>query len=149
MQRRRLTATAAISRPETGVLGSIWFFQRAFSRTTHPKVASFGAAILRHVEGGLVAKQLPAEYAVWRAKKETAPLVRNRSDSELEVFAICGEDRKWVWVDAKIDSDTVFVWSEKVPTPVAVRYVWAPSQPPISTTAPTCRHRRSAPMTFP
>jgi len=78
-----------------------------------------------HLEGGLVAKELPAEYAVWRAKNETAPLVRNSPNSELEGFAVCGADRKWVWADAKIDGDTVLVWSEKVPAPVAVRYGWA------------------------
>ncbi len=79
----------------------------------------------KHLEGGLVAKELPAEYITWRAKGETAPLVKNRPNSELEGFAICGEDRKWVWADAKIDGDTVLVWSEKVPAPAAVRYGWA------------------------
>lgn len=78
----------------------------------------------KHVEGGLVAKELPAEYVTWRAKNETAPPVRNSPNSELEGFATCGEDRKWVWADAKIDGDTVLVGSEKVPDPVAVRYGW-------------------------
>ena len=40
-------------------------------------------------------------------------------------FAIAGEDRKFVWADAVIDSDTVVVSSEKVPHPKAVRYAWA------------------------
>lgn len=40
--------------------------------------------------------------------------------------AICGEDHKWVWADAKIISgDKIEVSSPKVAKPVAVRYAWA------------------------
>jgi len=44
---------------------------------------------------------------------------------ELKGFAIAGEDRKFVWAKAKIEGNTVVVWSEQVPKPVAVRYAWA------------------------
>ena len=41
-------------------------------------------------------------------------------------FAIAGEDKKFVWADAKVvGKDKVEVWSDKVTTPVAVRYAWA------------------------
>jgi sialate O-acetylesterase len=40
-------------------------------------------------------------------------------------FAIAGEDKKFVWADAKIEGNTVVVWSDKVQKPVAVRYAWA------------------------
>jgi sialate O-acetylesterase len=40
-------------------------------------------------------------------------------------FAIAGEDKKFVWAEAKIEGDTVVVWSDKVEKPVAVRYAWA------------------------
>jgi sialate O-acetylesterase len=41
-------------------------------------------------------------------------------------FAICGEDRKFVWAKAEILPDnTVAVSSPDVPKPVAVRYGWA------------------------
>ena len=56
-----------------------------------------------HVGGGLVAK----------------------GGGALKQFAICGEDKKFVWADAKIDGETVVVSSDKVATPVAVRYAWA------------------------
>ncbi len=56
-----------------------------------------------HVDGGLVAK----------------------GGGPLKGFAIAGEDRKWVWADARIEGDTVVVSSPKVPQPVAVRYAWA------------------------
>ncbi|MCK9588069.1 MAG: sialate O-acetylesterase [Terrimicrobiaceae bacterium] len=86
-----------------------------------------GKAVLRfkHTEGGLVAKPLPETYDVISRAKKTAPLVRNSPGSQLEGFAICGEDKKWVWADAKIDGNTVVVSSEKVPAPAAVRYAWA------------------------
>ncbi|MGA4577892.1 sialate O-acetylesterase [Limisphaera sp. VF-2] len=43
----------------------------------------------------------------------------------LKGFAICGEDRKFVWAEARIVGDTVEVRSPQVPRPVAVRYGWA------------------------
>jgi sialate O-acetylesterase len=45
---------------------------------------------------------------------------------EVSGFAICGEDRKWVWADAKIlGNDKIEVSSKSVAKPVAVRYAWA------------------------
>jgi sialate O-acetylesterase len=43
----------------------------------------------------------------------------------LKGFAIAGEDRRFVWADARIDGETVIVSSSRVPKPVAVRYAWA------------------------
>lgn len=76
-------------------------------------------------EEGLAAKDLPATYIMKTQDGSSAPLVRNSPRSQLEGFAICGEDKKWVWADAKIDGDTVLVWSDQVPAPIAVRYAWA------------------------
>ena len=78
-----------------------------------------------HVEGGLVAQPLAPTYPVDTVAGTTAPLVRNSPKSDLEGFAICGEDHKWVWADAKIDGNSVLVWSDQAPKPVAVRYGWA------------------------
>ncbi|MFZ4775060.1 MAG: sialate O-acetylesterase [Terrimicrobiaceae bacterium] len=77
-----------------------------------------------HLEGGLVAQPVPATFVKNSLLNEAPPLVRNSPRSELEGFAICGEDKKWGWADAKIEGDTVLVWNEKVPFPVAVRYGW-------------------------
>ncbi len=47
-------------------------------------------------------------------------------DGALKGFAICGEDRKWVWAQAAIQKDnTVVVTSPHVPKPQAMRYGWA------------------------
>jgi sialate O-acetylesterase len=92
-------------------------------------------------DGGLVAAKLPATYVVKSLLHETAPLIRNSPHSQLEGFAICGEDRKWFWADAKIDGDTVLVWSDKVKKPVAVRYAWADN--------PTCNLSSAAGLPAP
>jgi sialate O-acetylesterase len=90
----------------------------------------------KEVAGGLVAKPLPARYPVSTLLHQDAPLVRNSPGSEVEGFAICGADRKWVWADAKIEGASVLVWSAQVPAPVAVRYAWADN--------PTCNLYNSA-----
>lgn len=46
--------------------------------------------------------------------------------NEVKGFAICGEDKKWVWAQAKIvGRDKVEVSAAGVAKPVAVRYAWA------------------------
>ncbi|MBC2602609.1 sialate O-acetylesterase [Puniceicoccus vermicola] len=77
------------------------------------------------VDGGLVAQEIPDTYVVQSRTDSTASLVRNRPDSELEGFAICGPDREWYWADATIDGNSVIVQSPEVSQPVAVRYNWA------------------------
>jgi sialate O-acetylesterase len=77
-----------------------------------------------HANGGLVAKPLLAEYQPVSLQSKKMPLVRNTPDSEVEGFAICGEDRQWKWADAKIAGDTVIVSAAGVEKPVAVRYAW-------------------------
>jgi sialate O-acetylesterase len=44
---------------------------------------------------------------------------------KLTGFAVAGEDKTFVWADAKIDGPSVVVSSDKVVKPVAVRYAWA------------------------
>lgn len=46
-------------------------------------------------------------------------------DGELQGFAVCGEDKKFVWAKAEIVGKTVVVSSPEVAKPVAVRYGWA------------------------
>ncbi|MBM3239904.1 sialate O-acetylesterase [Candidatus Poribacteria bacterium] len=57
----------------------------------------------RHIDGGLMTK----------------------NGEQLIGFAIAGANPKFVWAEAKIDRDTVVVWSDQVPQPMAVRYAWA------------------------
>ncbi len=90
----------------------------------------------RNCEGALVAAKLPKTYPIKTLTGEFGSLVRNSPNSELEGFAICGEDHKWHWADAVIEGESVLVWSAKVPQPVAVRYGWADN--------PTCNLSNSA-----
>jgi len=81
--------------------------------------------IYKKPTGSLVAKPVPPTHVANTAKNVVQPLVRNSPQSELEGFAICGADKKWVWADAKIEGETVVVWASSVSHPVAVRYGWA------------------------
>jgi sialate O-acetylesterase len=40
-------------------------------------------------------------------------------------FTIAREDRQFEWAEARIEGDTILVWSDRIPDPVAVRYAWA------------------------
>ena len=40
-------------------------------------------------------------------------------------FAIAGEDKRFVWAEARVVGQTVRVWSPTVSRPVAIRYAWA------------------------
>jgi sialate O-acetylesterase len=102
--------------------------QMAYSGPVYKSIKIEGdTARLRFEINGqtLAAASLPATYSIRSAANETAPLVRNTPDSELEGFSICGANHKWVWADAKIDGSDVICRSASVPAPVAVRYAWA------------------------
>lgn len=40
-------------------------------------------------------------------------------------FEIAGEDKKFVWADAKIEGGRVVVWSDRITSPKYIRYAWA------------------------
>lgn len=45
-------------------------------------------------------------------------------DGELKEFTIAGDDQKFVPANAKIDGNTVVVWSDEIRNPKAVRFAW-------------------------
>lgn len=49
----------------------------------------------------------------------------NKEGEELTYFAIAGDDKKFVWAKAKIESDKVVVWNDTISHPKYVRYAWA------------------------
>jgi sialate O-acetylesterase len=52
--------------------------------------------------------------------------LRTIDENDVQGFAIAGNDRRWVWAEAKIIAPgQVAVRSYTVPNPVAVRYAWA------------------------
>ena len=48
---------------------------------------------------------------------------------KLTGFAIAGEDKKFVWAEAKIDGNTIVVSSPEISNPTAVRYGWSKNPP--------------------
>ena len=53
--------------------------------------------------------------------------LRDRDGGEIEGFVIAGGDSQWKPARARIEGTSVVVSSADVPTPVAVRYGWAPN----------------------
>jgi len=43
----------------------------------------------------------------------------------LQYFSIAGANKKFVWANAKIEGNSIIVWSDAIAEPVAVRYAWA------------------------
>ncbi len=56
----------------------------------------------------------------------------SKDGSSLKWFAICGEDKKFVFAQAKIDGDTVVVSSPEIAKPFAVRYAWVQNPDPVN-----------------
>ena len=67
------------------------------------------------IEGNAI--RLSFSHATGLMSKDGAP----------KQFAIAGDDRKFVWADAKIDGESIIVSSPLVAKPSAVRYAWADS----------------------
>lgn len=40
-------------------------------------------------------------------------------------FSIAGDDKHFIWANAKIENDKIIVWNDNISNPVAVRYAWA------------------------
>src|SRR5207249_7794792 len=55
---------------------------------------------------------------------KNAQSLHAKDDKPATGFAIAGEDQKWHWASAKLDGESVIVFSEDVPNPKAVRYAW-------------------------
>ncbi|MDD4992377.1 MAG: sialate O-acetylesterase [Paludibacter sp.] len=75
-------------------------------------------------------------YKNYKIKKNTIVLTFDHvgkgllaKDEKLTGFAICGEDKKWVFADAVIAGKKVIVSGKEVEKPVAVRYCWGVNPP--------------------
>ena len=56
-------------------------------------------------------------------------LTSKLNETNLSGFGIAGADQKFVWAKATIEGNTIIVYSDEVPNPVAVRYNWADNPP--------------------
>jgi sialate O-acetylesterase len=66
-------------------------------------------------------ERLPGSLRLHFAHTEGGLVVKG---DRLEEFSIAGDDRKWVWAEARIEGDSVVVSSPAVPHPTQVRYAW-------------------------
>lgn len=69
----------------------------------------------KHVGSGLMIGAVPST-------QPGAP--QSDPASELKGFAMAGADKQFVWAKARIEGNSVLVWSDDVKQPVAVRYGW-------------------------
>src|SRR5439155_21056586 len=79
-------------------------------------------------------KSLVTSSPLYRSMKVEGNKIRISFDSDkglytknneaLTEFTIAGDDQVFVPAQASIDGNTVLVWSDAVPHPVAVRFAW-------------------------
>ncbi len=74
---------------------------------------------------GPIYKSMKIEGDKIRIKFDHADSGLMAKGGDLKGFAIAGEDKKFVWANAKTEGNDVVVWSSKIKKPVAVRYAWA------------------------
>ena len=119
-------------------LGAFYGQKLVFSGPTYRSLKVVGPELVLSFDStdGLVAKPLPADYQPTYLNPERVPLPRHNPHGDLEGFALCGEDKKWTWANARIEGQTVVVSSPDVRKPIAVRYAWGDN--------PTCNLYNSA-----
>ena len=54
-------------------------------------------------------------------------VLKDATGPHLKGFAIAGADRKFVWAQGKLEGNTLVLYNDQVPAPVAVRYAWGNS----------------------
>jgi len=103
----------------------------AFSGPRFDKLAIEGnkaRVTFKHAGGGLVAKPFedmkPDGPTLAKRFGGVALTPELRPKSDVLGFAIAGDDRKFVWAEAKIEGAAVVVSAPGVEKPVAVRYAW-------------------------
>lgn len=77
------------------------------------------------VYSGPIYRRATREGNHMRVSFDHAGLGLVAKDGDLTRFQIAGEDKKFVWANAKIDYNEVIVSHPDVPDPVAVRYAWS------------------------
>ncbi len=55
------------------------------------------------------------------------PLVKRADADSTSSIAIAGADRQFVWAKSRVRGSHLLVWSDKVRSPIAVRYAWSDS----------------------
>jgi sialate O-acetylesterase len=130
----REAQSMALTLPATGLVVSI---DQGESNNVHPKRKSeIGRRLALCALGTVYEKPLVYSGPVFDSMKpersqlrlyfkQTGSGLSTNTDKPLTGFALAGADRKFYWAKARIEGNTVVVWNEQIPNPVAVRYAWA------------------------
>jgi sialate O-acetylesterase len=132
---QRESMAAALSLPNTGQAIPIDVGEAG---DIHPRnKQDVGVRLARVALKGVYGRPIVASgptYRSYRLLGDTAVvdfanadggLFVNSSDGRVGAFALAGADRTFVWANARIVGRQVYVWSDRVKTPAAVRYAWA------------------------
>ena len=82
------------------------------------------------VFSGPLYKSMSVEGNMIRLKFDHAAGLATRDGNAPDWFTIAGEDRKFVAANARIDGETVLVWSDAAPKPAAARLGWSNTATP-------------------
>jgi len=69
--------------------------------------------------------EIKTDMAVLNFTNTGKGLISNDIYGYIRGFAIAGSDQKYYWAKAYIKDNLVYVYSDNVKNPVAVRYAWA------------------------
>ncbi len=75
--------------------------------------------------GPLYRSMTPEGNSIRLHFNHTAGGLTAKNGRMLQGFTLAGEDRKFVWADARIEGETVVVSHPRIHQPMAVRYAWA------------------------
>ncbi len=123
----------ALSLPNTGMAVTIDIGE---ADDIHPRnKQDVGLRLALAAEAKVYGMDQPHSGPIYRSTAVEGDKIRLRFDhahgglktkgKALKGFAIAGRDRKFVWANATIEDNSVVVWSQDVPQPIAVRYAWA------------------------
>lgn len=123
-----------LSLPNTGMAVTI---DTAADGDLHPKDKQpVGNRLARLAANQVYGLPIPCQAPMFAGMERKGEAVRlkfsqaegglvTREGGAVAGFAISGEDRKFVWAEARIEGEQVIVSSPAVKEPVAVRYAWA------------------------
>ena len=134
---QREAQLAALNLPETGMIVTIDIGEEDIHPRNKKDVADRLLRLaLAQVYEQKIAYRAPSyksmrvEGARVRITFKDAELgLATRDNQPLVSIAIAGADQRFVWANAKIDGQTLVVWSDEVKSPVAVRYAYQENPP--------------------
>lgn len=130
----REAQTMTLSQPNTGMATIIDIGE---AENIHPKnKQEVGRRLALLAKDKVYRENIQSSGPVYRKHKvdgnriviefsETGSGLTVNGGGVLKGFAVAGKDRVFYWAEATIDGDKVIVSSQKINTPVAVRYAWA------------------------